>query len=59
MTIHWTKVATEAAMALVLLGTMALSACETSSNTTTGLYDPSSDNTESVPYDAWFKDRPQ
>jgi len=46
-------------MALVLLGTMALSACETSSNTTTGLYDPSSDNTESVPYDAWFKDRPQ
>jgi hypothetical protein len=49
----------QAATGLVLLGTMALSACETPSNTPTGLYDPSSDNSESIPYDAWFKDRPQ
>lgn len=56
MTIDWTKVA----MAAVLFGTMTLSACETKpATTTTGLQDPSSDNSESVPYDAWFKDRPQ
>jgi hypothetical protein len=56
MTIEWTKLA----MAVALLGTMALSACETTPGAaTTGLQDPSSDNWESVPYDAWFKDRPQ
>jgi hypothetical protein len=60
MTIEWMKLA----MATVLLGTVALSACTTmpASNTRSGaadLQDPASDNTESVPFDAWFKDRPQ
>jgi hypothetical protein len=57
MTINWMKTA----LAAVLLGTMVLSACTTPSSTNagTGLYDRSSDNTESVPYEAWFKDRPQ
>jgi hypothetical protein len=57
MTIHWMK----PALAALLLGTMALSACATppGTNASTGLYDPSSNNTESVSYDAWFKDRPQ
>jgi hypothetical protein len=55
MTIEWTKLA----MAAMLFGTVALSACETTPSATTGLQDPSSDNAESVPFDAWFKDRPQ
>jgi hypothetical protein len=59
MTVQWMRLGMQAATALVLLGTMALSACETPSRAPTGLYDPSSDNSESVPYDAWFKDRPQ
>ena len=59
MTVDWKKFGMKFALAAVLLGTMALSACETSPTAPTGLYDPSSDNGESVPYDAWFKDRPQ
>jgi len=56
MTINWMKLA----MAALLLGTAALSACDTTpSATPTGLQDPMSDNTQSVPFDIWFKDRPQ
>ena len=57
MTINGMK----AALAAALFGAMALSGCATppGTNASTGLYDPSSDNTESVPYDTWFKDRPQ
>ncbi len=56
MTIDWMKLA----LAAALLGTVALSACETMpAGSTTSLQDPLSDNAQSVPYDAWFKDRPQ
>jgi hypothetical protein len=59
MTTHWMKLA----MAVGLLGTLVLSACETppGSNKTAAqdLRDPASNNAESVPFDAWFKDRPQ
>lgn len=55
MTITWMKLA----MAAALLGSVALSACDTTPAPATGLQDPASDNTESVPFDAWFKDRPQ
>lgn len=41
------------------MGTLALSACGTAPNGVSGLSDPSSGNSQSVPYDAWFKDRPQ
>lgn len=56
MTSHWMKLATAA----LLLGTVALSACDTTQDAApTGLQDPMSDNTQSIPFDAWFKDRPQ
>lgn len=57
MTFQWRK----SALAAALLGTMTLAACATSpdGDPATGLYDPSSANTQSVPYDVWFKDRPQ
>ena len=47
--------------AAALLGALMLSACAMPSGTDTssGLRDPSSGNAESVPSDAWFKDRPQ
>lgn len=59
MTVDWKKLGMKFVLAAVLLGTMALSACATSPTGPSGLYDSSSDNGESVPYDAWFKDRPQ
>lgn len=47
--------------AAALLGALMLSACTVPPGTdaSAGLRDPSIGNAESVPYDAWFKDRPQ
>jgi hypothetical protein len=48
------------ALATVLLASLALATCAPDRQTApTGLSDPSSENTQSVPYEAWFKDRPQ
>jgi hypothetical protein len=63
MTTHWMKLGMKLAVAVSLLGTLVLSACDTppGSNRAAAqdLRDPASDNTQSVPFDAWFKDRPQ
>ncbi|MGE5540132.1 MAG: hypothetical protein ACM30I_16065 [Gemmatimonas sp.] len=57
MKMQWTNSAI--AIAVALLGTLAVARCAPDGPAEAGLPDPASENTQSIPYEGWFKDRPQ